>query len=203
MGSAHREDDRTTGPAARRPHNGRLPRRPSLPDVPARRIDACLARRRHLHLQLGRSGDGNARYEYDSRDFRVARRIRRQLHPSQLRVADLLRTGQQLGRELMVSASHLASLGAMRDLDETSHFSTRQRRRIVKAEPKTVPLVGIHSQLTRSKALARTDRIHRIASKLSLQRGAKFREEMGNGLFLWMTLERRPQTQNKRKKIKL
>ena len=66
--------------------------------------------RRHLHLHVGNSGDGDARYEYDSRDVRVARRIRRQLHPAQLRVADLLRSSQQLGRDPEeVSASHLAS----------------------------------------------------------------------------------------------
>ena len=45
----------------------------------------------------GTQVDGDARYEYDSRDVRVARRIRRQLHPAQLRVADLLRSSQQLG----------------------------------------------------------------------------------------------------------
>ena len=41
--------------------------------------------------------EGDARYEYDSRNVRVARRIRRQLHPAQLRVVDLLRSSQQLG----------------------------------------------------------------------------------------------------------
>ena len=46
----------------------------------------------------GTQVDGDARYEYDSRDVRLAGRIRRQLHPAQLRVADLLRTRQQLGR---------------------------------------------------------------------------------------------------------
>ena len=47
----------------------------------------------------GHSGDGDARYEYDSRDVLLARRIRRQLHPAQLRVADLLRGSQQLGAD--------------------------------------------------------------------------------------------------------
>ena len=77
---------------------------------PHDRVDARLAPERHLHLHVGNSGDGDARYEYDSRDVRLARRIRRQLHPPQLRVADLLRSSQQLGRDpRMVSASHLAS----------------------------------------------------------------------------------------------
>ena len=53
--------------------------------------------KRHLHLHVGNSGGGDARYEHDSRDVRVARRLRRQLHPAQLRVADLLRNSEQLG----------------------------------------------------------------------------------------------------------
>ncbi len=60
----------------------------------------------HLHLRI--SGNGDARYEYDSRDVLLARRIRRQLYPPELRVANLLRTSQQL-EPRMVSASHLAS----------------------------------------------------------------------------------------------
>ena len=47
------QDDATTGPAAGSPHNGRLPRRQQLHGVPAHRVDAGLARRRHLHLHVG------------------------------------------------------------------------------------------------------------------------------------------------------
>jgi hypothetical protein len=36
-------------------------------------------------------------------------------------------------------------------------------------------------------ALETAGAIRRIGSKLSLQRGAKFREGMGNGLRLWVT----------------
>ncbi len=64
--------------------------------------------KRRLHLHVGNSGHGDARYEYDSRNVLLARRIRRQLHPSQLRVADLLRSSQQLDvTPEDVSASHL------------------------------------------------------------------------------------------------
>ena len=38
--------------------------------------------KRHLHIHMGNSGEGDARYDYDSRDFRVARRIRRRLPPA-------------------------------------------------------------------------------------------------------------------------
>jgi hypothetical protein len=42
--------------------------------------------------------------------------------------------------------------------------------------------------------------IRSIGSKLSLQRGAKFREGMGNGLRIRVHPEGRPQTQNKKRK---
>src|SRR4029077_8006322 len=98
VGSEHRYDDPTTGPAAGSPHNGRLSRRSQLPGVPAHRVDAELAPRRRLHLHLRTSGEGDARYEYDSRNVLLARRIRRQLYPTQLPVADLCRVSQ-LGRD--------------------------------------------------------------------------------------------------------
>ena len=79
--------------------------------------------------------DGDARYEYDSRDVRVARRIRRQLHPAQLRVADLLRTSQQLGPDPGWSPHRTwPRPGAMRDAKEICHFSIRQTASFVVAD---------------------------------------------------------------------
>ena len=69
-------------PAAGLPDDGRLPRRPTLPAIPAHRVDAGLGRRWRLHLLVRSSGDGDARYEYESGHVLVARRIRRQLSPS-------------------------------------------------------------------------------------------------------------------------
>jgi hypothetical protein len=74
----------------------------------------------------------------------------------------------------------------MRDANATCHFPARQRRRITGAEPKAVPLVVfVLDRLSRKHGGDRRE-IRDIGSKLSLQRGANFREGMGNGLRLWM-----------------
>ena len=122
-----------------------------LPDVPAHRVDAGLAPKRHLHLHVRTSRDGDARYEYDSRDVLLAGRIRRQLHHPQLRVADLLRTSQQLGPGPGWSPHRTwHRLGAMRDDEESCHFPIRKAV-VASAEQnrKTVPLVMIRSRLTK------------------------------------------------------
>jgi len=59
---------------------------------------------------------------------------------------------------------------------------------------------GSVARLTAFLELESAIRDYSIGSTLSLQRGAKFREEMGNGLRLRITPERRPQTQNKKRK---
>jgi hypothetical protein len=79
----------------------------------------------------------------------------------------------------------------------TSPFG--ERRRITGTARTTAPFVLIRSRLSKPENIAAAA-IRRIGSKLSLQRAAKFREEMGNGLRLGITPERRPQTQNKKKK---
>src|SRR5262245_4680495 len=62
-------------------------------------------------------------------------------------------------------------------------FRLDKRRRITGAEWKTVPLVGIRlNPLSRTRSGRWRDTQHRL--QLSLQRGANFREEMGNGLRL-------------------
>src|SRR6478736_1850224 len=58
---------------------------------------------------------------------------------------------------------------------------------------------GSVARLTAFLELESAIRDYSIGSTLSLQRGAKFREEMGNGLRLRITPERRPQTQNKKR----
>jgi hypothetical protein len=83
----------------------------------------------------------------------------------------------------------------------TSRFG--KRRRIIPAERKAMPLAVISCRMTTLKTRQGRRDYASIGPKFSLQRSAKFREEMGNGLRLWMTPEPRPQTQNKRKKIKL
>jgi hypothetical protein len=80
----------------------------------------------------------------------------------------------------------------MRDGEETATSRFDKRGRIAGEEPKILSLAVIRSWLTKPNTQW-SDGICSIAFKLSLQRGAKFREGMGNG--------RRPQTQNKKKGI--
>jgi hypothetical protein len=69
----------------------------------------------------------------------------------------------------------------MRGTEETCHFPIRKRRRIIRAERKAMPLAVISSRLTTLKPQRGPARLGSIGSKL-LQRSAKFREGMGNGL---------------------
>jgi hypothetical protein len=70
-----------------------------------------------------------------------------------------------------------------------------KRRRIAGAEPNTGPLAGMVSTDSSDNAAS--------VSKFSLQRGEKFREEIGNGLRLGLTPEPRPPNTKPEKEIKL
>ena len=74
----------------------------------------------------------------------------------------------------------------MRWIDaETCSLPIGKRRRIAGAEPNSImPLLVICSRLTKRNTYSAAGTITQHRSKLSLQRGAKFREGMGNGLRL-------------------
>ena len=112
--------------------------------------------------------------------------LEQQLHSPQLRIADLLRSSQQLGHNAEeVSASHPASFrcDGSRRRDRPLPPSG-QRRRVAGTEPKTMPLVVrfVLDSLSRTRSGRPARRS--TGSTIFLQWGADFREGMGNGLSL-------------------
>jgi hypothetical protein len=78
----------------------------------------------------------------------------------------------------------------MRDAAETCHFPLRQAASL---RPSRTDL---------AENIAAAGAIFSIASKLFLQRTAKFREEMGNGLHLRVNPKPRPLNPKQEKEIK-